>query len=284
MLDVQDLLSFLEIAPPGAAASALFAPAPGLRALNRLISAYTQKIPWESASRIVRCAEIDQIAQRPREPEAFWQDAMTSGCGGTCFESNFAFFALLTALGYRGYLTVNDMGEQRGCHSAIVLDVQGSKRLVDVGIPLLAALPVDPRRTTRRPSLLHTYSVHPDGPDRYQIQRTHHPHPNIYTLLDTPLSEAAYRRVVEQDYGPQGLFLNRVVLVKRIGGRLWRFNSAELPYHLESFGPSDHQELPLPPGQVVERLAQTFAIDPAILEKALAVVETQPSGGTNRSE
>jgi hypothetical protein len=34
----------------------------------------------------------------------------------------------------------------------------------------------------------------------------------------------------------------------------------------------------------VERLAQTFAIDPAILEKALAVVETQPSGGTNRSE
>lgn len=71
--------------------------------------------------------------------EEFWSDALQHGFGGTCYESSLAFYGLLDALGYEGYLTVNDMGDSRGCHAAIVLLLNGQKYLVDITIPIHAA-------------------------------------------------------------------------------------------------------------------------------------------------
>ncbi|MCA9956361.1 MAG: arylamine N-acetyltransferase, partial [Anaerolineales bacterium] len=109
---------------------------PTLPALEKLLAAYYCTVPWESIFRIVQRAEDPS----PRWPEQFWREAMTQGAGGTCFESNYAFFALLQTLGYDGYLTINNMGESIGCHTAVVIVLDGQKWLVDVGIPLYALL------------------------------------------------------------------------------------------------------------------------------------------------
>ena len=249
---------------------------PGLRQLNRLIQAYTRKVPWESVFRIAKRASTPDPALCPRWPDEFWQDAINLGGGGTCFESNYTFFQLLQQLGYNGYLTVNDMGEERGCHAAIIVQLGERKLLVDVGIPLLAALPIDPGRVTRRSTWLTTYSVRPDGTDRFQILRTHHPKPNIYTLLDTPVSDADFRRVLAQDYGEGGRFLDRVIVVKVIGERLWRFSSSELPYRLETFGRDGKQEIPLPPEQAAAVLAETFHMDAQKIEEAFKRLPETP--------
>lgn len=262
MFDEAEVLKFLEVA----------AGQPDTGLLDRLIRAYVRKVPWESAFRIAKRAMTSDLSLCPRWPGEFWRDAMVSGGGGTCFESNYAFFHLLQKLGYSGYLTVNDMGEQRGCHSAIILSLGGQKVLVDVGIPLQAALNIDPGGAARRKTWLHTYTIRPDGAGRYQVLRSNHPKPNIYTLLDTPVAEAAYRQVVGQDYGEAGLFLDRVILVKVIGERLWRFNSAETPYRLESFTRYDRQELPISPGEETKRLAERFHMDEGKLGTALRVV------------
>lgn len=268
-----DILDFLECAPGR----------PGVRHLNRLIHAYVRKVPWESAFRIAKRAETPETAQCPRYPYEFWRDAMTSGGGGTCFESNYAFFDLLKKLGYSGYLTVNDMGDEIGCHSAIVVEVDGRKVLVDVGIPLQTVLPFGPDRLTRRTTWLHTYTVRPDGTgppgershNLYQIERSHHPMRNIYTLLDKPVPGAEYRKVMEQDYGEGGLFLDRVIIVKVIGDRLWRFNSQETPYRLEAFTRGEKQEYLIPPEGLSRSLAKHFQMDERKIEVALAVVEKQ---------
>jgi hypothetical protein len=49
---------------------------PGLRALNGLIAAYVQKVPWESVFRIVKRQRTPQVSDRPRWPEEFWTDAI----------------------------------------------------------------------------------------------------------------------------------------------------------------------------------------------------------------
>jgi N-acetyltransferase len=262
MYTATDILAFLECPPAS----------PEIRSLNRLVEAYVHKVPWESVFRIAKCASTPETAQRPRWPDEFWQDAIQSGGGGTCFESNYAFYWLLQQLGYTGYLTVNDMGEQRGCHAAIILQLDGRKYLADVGIPLLVALPIEPARETRRATWLHTYTLRPDGVDRYQVLRSRHPKPNIYTLLDSSVGEPAYRRVVEQDYGETGLFLDQVILVKIIGDRLWRFSSKDLPYRIEWFSGVDRGEVPIPPGGAAKMLAKSFRVDQGRIEAALKVV------------
>jgi hypothetical protein len=263
MIEASTLLSFFGLPP---------AP-PSIRALNQLIDAYICKVPWESVLRIVKRAATPDTARCPRWPDEFWQDTFQFGGGGTCFESNYAFFQLLQSLGYRGYLTVNDMGEQRACHAASVILLDGRRYLVDVSIPLLCALPLDPVRITRRATWLHTYTVQPAGPQRFQILRSRHPKPNIYTLLDTPLTDAAYRQVLTQDYGPQGLFLDRVIIVKIIAGRLWRFSSQDQPYRIESFGRDGRQEIPIPPGQAAHRVAECFGMNAGKIAAAFGALK-----------
>lgn len=261
MLDTGEVLRYLECS-----AGPL-----GIRHLNRLIRSYVRKVPWESVTRIVQHASLEP-ALCPRWPEAFWHDAIRHGTGGTCFESNYAFSQLLQQLGYTGYLTINDMGTQRGCHSAILLHLDRRKLLVDIAIPLLVTLQIDPTRITRRSTWLHSYTVQPDGADRYQILRSRHPKRNIYTLLDTPVPEAGYRQVVARDYEQTGLFLDRVIIVKIIGERLWRFSSADQPFRLESFGQHDRQEIEVPSEHAAAILSEHFGMPEERIAAALQAV------------
>ena len=242
---------------------------PTLRRLNRLISAYVRAVPWESAFRIARRTVTEPTTACGRWPAEFWRDAIERGGGGTCFESNYAFLSLLHALGYNGYLTINDMGSQCACHTAIIVTIDSAKYLVDVGIPIHCAVPLNPQATTRRRSAFHTYIARPAGEQRYEVERTHHPKRNIYTLLDQPIPLAAYELAVEQDYGPNGLFLDRVVITKIIDDVIWRFNSAEQPYTLESFDMAGaKQAMPLP-HEPAATLAAHFGMDEAIIAQAL---------------
>lgn len=243
---------------------------PSIRQLNRLIAAYARRVPWESASRIARRQHVAATRECPRWPAEFWSSALARGTGGTCFESNLAFRSLLSALGYSSVMTINDMGETRACHSALIVTLGGVRYLVDVGIPLHVAVRID-ERISRRTGPFHTYSVCPDGPRRYQIERSRHPMRNIYTLFDQPVAEHDYTQATIDDYGEQGLFLNRVVLTKIIDNAVWRFSSSETPYRLECFTRAGKGEQPLP-DDCAAMLAQHFGMAVGIIRDALAAV------------
>ena len=240
--------------------------------LDALVTAYTRTVPWESAFRIAKRARTPDTATCPRWPAEFWRDVLTYGGGGTCFESNYAFFSLLRALGYEGYLTINNMGKTIGCHTAIVLPMGGQWWLADVGIPLYVPLRINPEAPTHRQSPFHTYTVRPDGPSRYQVERTRHPQPNIFTLIDTPVPDAAYRAATTADYGPDGHFLNRVIVTKVVDGQVWRFCSSERPLHLETFPDGRRIDRSLD-GDVAKAVADHFSMDVAMVRAALAAVE-----------
>lgn len=160
---VKKILDYLDCPPQ----------APTLRYLNRLIDAYIRQVPWESVSRIVKRHATLEIKKCPRLPEEFWHQAMQHGFGGTCYESSMAFYALLMSLGYEGYLTVNDMGDSRGCHAAITILLDRQKYLVDVTIPVHAAVRINPCKVTRRQTPLYNYTLHPMRKNVYQVKRSH---------------------------------------------------------------------------------------------------------------
>lgn len=244
--------------------------APELGYLNRLIRAYTRKVPWESVSRIIKRHTTLVSADCPRWPEEFWQDAIQYGFGGTCFESSLAFFRLLASLGYEGYLTVNDMGTTRACHAAIVLSLNGRKYLVDITIPVHGAVEINPHKITTKHTDFHDYTLIPMGEDVYQVERSHHSHKYAFTLIDRPVDLPDYQAIVEKDYTDTGFFLKSVVMVKVIDDKVWRFFSDHKPYRLESFNKEGRTEIVLSPERLPGSLAQQYQMPEDKISAALS--------------
>lgn len=253
--------------------------APTLRDLNRLIEAYIRKVPWESVSRIIKHRAARSSADCPRWPQEFWRDALQSGLGGTCFESSLALYSLLTAIGYAGYLTVNDMGDTRACHAALVIYLDGQKYLVDNTIPIHRAVRFAQHEITRQRTPFHNYTIRPVGENRYEIERSHHPQRNPFTLIDIPVSLADYCAIVENDYTPAGFFLDRVVMTKIIDDKAWRFMSHFRPYKLESFDRAGKSEIFLPPERLAPALAEKFHLPEDKISAAFLGLEDNRAGG-----
>lgn len=240
---------------------------PTLTLLEALVNAYIRNVPWETAFRIVKRATTVETAVCPRWPEEFWTDALEKGGGGTCFESNYAFSSLLQSLGYESYLTINNMGESIGCHTAIIVLVDGQKWLVDAGFPLYALLPINPHHITHQTTQFMQYTIRPDGPGIYQIEQHPHPNPNAFTLIDRPVPDAVYRAATTADYGPDGFFLDRIVVNKVVAEKTWRFNSAEEPWRLNRFVNGVRTDIAMN-GDVATAVAHHFNMDEKIVQAA----------------
>jgi hypothetical protein len=250
---------------------------PTLRYMNRLIHAYIRRVPWESVSRIVKRHATPDIEDCPRLPEEFWIDALERGFGGTCYESSLAFYSLLISLGYEGYLTVNDMGETRGCHAAITILFGEQKYLVDVTIPVHAAVQINLRRITRRRTPLYSYTIRPVRENVYEVTRSRHPKRIAFTLIDIPVSLPAYHVVVQNDYMETGHFNKSVVINKVINNKTTRFFSDNKPYKLERFDGHGKQEMPLRIATLPRALAETFNMPEGAIAEALSnIQETIP--------
>jgi arylamine N-acetyltransferase len=267
---VTSILSFLDVANNRPA---------DLPLLDSLVGAYTRSVPWESAFRIAKKArvmddpDLGELVDSVRWPAEFWNDAINRGGGGTCFESNYAFFTLLKALGYKGYLTINNMGDSIGCHTAIVLNINGCRWIADVGLPLYVPLLLDPAQETERDSLFHHYTVRPGGGGTYQIDRDRHPKSNCFTLVDLPVDDKVYRSATIKDYGPNGHFLDRVIVNMVIDDQVWRFNSDELPLHLECFHNDRRTNYPLKQNNPQVAIAERFGLDQEVVQIALSAVQ-----------
>jgi arylamine N-acetyltransferase len=159
------------------------------------------------------------------------------------------------------------MGDSIGCHTAIIILIDGQKWLVDAGFPLYAPLPVSPCGTMHRTSQFMQYAVQPDRLGIYQIKQ--HPHPNqtAFTLIDQPVTDAVYRAATTADYGPNGLFLDRIVVNKVIADETWRFNSGEVPWRLNRFVNGVRTDVAVD-GNVATAVAQHFNINETVVQAA----------------
>lgn len=249
--------------------------APDHAFLDALLDAYVRTAPWETVFRIAKREKTAVTADCPRWPAEFWHDVMERGGGGTCFESNYAFFSLLLTLGFDGYLTINNMGESQGCHTAIILFLDGQKWLVDVGIPLYAPIAIDPDETVEKTTAFMRYTVMPEGNGRYEISQHPHPKPYVFTLIDQPVTDSVYRAATIADYGADGLFLDKIIVNKIMDERMWRFNSTIIPTCFESFADGERIEK-LIEGDVETAVSQKFGMEKTAVGIALNAVSLFP--------
>lgn len=244
---------------------------PTVAALDALLAAWAERIPWESASRIALHQDPGAPADYARLPGQFFADALRWGSGGTCFESNLALRTLLAALGFEVTLHFCDMGEQRDPHCATLVVIDNTAYLADMGYPVAAALPLDPAAPTERTTPAAIFRAIPQAGARWEIRRMGRNgyDDQAFMLKRAPVNADTFLARLLRDHEPDGFFLDEVILSRTGPEGMLRYSEGK---GLVRRTPDGETEVALSADEAADlprTLARLFAFDEGILRRAL---------------
>lgn len=245
---------------------------PSVDYLQKLITAYTTTVPWESLSRILRKDKLIEPEKCFRLEAEFWKDAITYGLGGTCYESNLAFDYLLASLGFETYLTINEVKDKGSFHSAIIVIINATKFIADIGYPLYAPIPLNKGKATFVKQQKIEYCATYLSEDSYVIENRPHPKPYLYHLTDKQVCRNNYLETGIDDYGEKGLFLDRIIIRKVKQGIPTRFDSEDLPFNIHQLQNGLKTKQYLDRENSIATLSEFYNINIDILEQAFQLL------------
>lgn len=236
---------------------------PSHRFLERLFHRFNARVPFESASKILRDADVADPAEKPRVPDVFWGDFLEKGTGGTCYARVAAFDALASNLGFSTRKALGRV-EKDFDHAALVVETEGGEWIADVGFPLPALVPIGGGEVeteitalsateTERGLLVRFLSGVPDGPRRLEIFRA-------------PVPEEEFLARWRSTFRPESKFLRNVSLHRRETSRVMTFTRGEVridDLHTRTRIPLTDDR----PG----RLAELFGIEADVLRRAFSI-------------
>ncbi len=247
-------------APAGLDALGLSVRAPDLSFLREIYRAFSSQVPFESASKIVRDRQVEDLADKPRRPGTFWKDFEELGAGGTCFARVAAFEELLRQLGFSSKLLLGEIRSPES-HAALLVTLDDTDWLVDAGYPLPDILPFEPadletprghlRMALSGDSATIVFASGPEAGRRIRFDRR---------AVTRQQFEAAWRRT----FSPDSIFLTDVILRREIEGRVLRFHRGEV----QILDASSRTRVPLLE-QRSRKLAEIFGIEEELLSGAL---------------
>jgi arylamine N-acetyltransferase len=249
---VEDVLDGLELS----------AEEPSHRYLERLFGRFNARVPFETASKILRDADVSNPTEKPRVPDVFWNDFLESGTGGTCYARVAAFDALLSSLGFSTRIAFGRVQVDFD-HAALFVALGGGEWIADVGFPLPALLParggevetevatLSATQTDRGIGVQFTAGV-PEGPRRLEIFR------------DT-VSGDEFAERWRETFRPDSKFLTAVSIHRRDGPRVLTFARGEVRVY------DRHSRTRIPLfGDRPRRLAEIFGVDDQVLRRAFS--------------
>ena len=240
--------------------------APGIGYLQALFARFNERVPFESASKIARNADVPRLEEKARTPEIFWADYLASGAGGTCFARVAAFEALLSELQFAARFALGRVQADFD-HAALRVSLEGRAWIADAGFPLPALLPDDASETeeieTPRGSLRVTPGLRgrrveilggvPEGPRELEI-------------FNAPVSPAEFLKKWEKTWRPDSKFLTSVVLHREKDGRAVSFASGEI--RVDDRHSRTRMPLAAPRAPALE---EQFGVARELLERAFAI-------------
>jgi hypothetical protein len=239
---------------------------PGIGYLEALFARFNERVPFESASKIVRNADVSRLESKSRTPEIFWSDHIESGAGGTCFARVAAFDALLAGVGFVRRPVLGRVQSDFD-HAALRVTLEGREWIADVGFPLPALLPggaevieevETPRGSLRATPVARGLRVEilggvPEGPRELE-------------LFDAPVTAEEFLEKWRKTWRQDSKFLNAVLLRREKDGRAVSFAAGEI--RVDDRHSRTRIPLAVPRGPALE---EQFGVAREILERALAI-------------
>ena len=252
-LPIEDILEALGLAP---------AP-PSLTFLQALFARFNDRVPFESASKIVRDAAVADPDAKPRLPEVFWKEHLETGAGGTCFARVAAFESLLSRSGFdcRAVLgrVLSDFD-----HASLLVRFGGEEWICDVGFPLPGLLHCEDSETETGRGTLRVVRAErgfrirflggvPEGPRELEI-------------FPARVSPEEFSRRWRQTFHRPSKFLEAVSLFREREARAVSFSGGEI--RVDDLHSRTRIPLPSPRAKILE---EQFGVDAGLLERAFAI-------------
>ena len=236
---------------------------PSLAFLERLFSRFNARVPFETASKILRSADVSDPDEKPRLPDVFWNDFLEHGTGGTCYARVAAFDELLSALGFASRKGLGKVTKDFD-HAALFVVTGGTEWIADVGFPLPALLPanggeidseITPISVTSNPRAVEVRFLAgvPEGPRRLEIFRG-------------AVSEDEFLALWRKTFRADAKFLSAVSILRHDGPRVLTFAHGEVRVDDRH----SRARIPILAGRP-RRLAELFGIDEDVLSRAFAL-------------
>lgn len=108
-----------------------------LAGLSALYYAWCRKIPFDNSLKMIDVRSSSPGPLAGSKPDAFFENWLRYGSGGTCWSGNGGLYALLSALGFeasRGVATMLVAPDLPPNHGTVVVDFQNARYLVDASI------------------------------------------------------------------------------------------------------------------------------------------------------
>jgi len=140
-----------------------------LEGLGQLTRAQVRTVPFESITSILRRAAHPFGPVPGLDTDALLQAWVDRRGGGVCFEVVATFLRVLRSFGFQAR-PINAQISWPGSHQALIVDLEGSRYLVDVGngAPFLDPIPLDGQSEVRYAGLAYRFGPDPDSDDWIQ--------------------------------------------------------------------------------------------------------------------
>lgn len=230
--------------------------------LERLFTRFNERVPFETASKILRDAHVPDLAEKPRRPDIFWKEHLELGTGGTCFARVAAFEDLLARLGFSVRRVLGAV-ESDFDHAALMVDLAGEEWICDVGFPLPVLLrPVEGEVETVLGDLRLSAG---DRGVRIEFSEGVPEGPRAVEIFNAPVSAEEFWQRWGDTFRPGSHFLSGVFLRKLLENRAISFSRGELRVD------DRHSRARIPlPGPRAARLEELFGVDSGVIARALA--------------
>ncbi|HEX9305242.1 MAG TPA: arylamine N-acetyltransferase [Thermoanaerobaculia bacterium] len=236
---------------------------PSTEFLETLFRRFLARVPFETASKILRNADVADPAAGPRTPDVFWRDFLERGTGGTCYARVAAFDALARELDFATRKALGRV-EKDFDHAALLISIGAKEWIADVGFPLPALVPACGGEVetevlglsaaeSERGTLVRFSSGIPDGPRHLEVFRD-------------PVSEEEFFDHWRRTFRPDSKFLRNVSLQRRHAARVATFSRGEVRVddrHTRTRIPISDDR----PG----KLAELFGIEEGVLRRAFSI-------------
>ena len=257
--------------PPGLEALDLPARRPDLPFLREVFRTFNQRIPFESASKIVRDRRLAAVDEKLRRPDVFWGEFRELGAGGTCFARTAALGELLGELGFTVCVLLGDIQSPRN-HAALRVDLGGRQWLVDAGYPLPEIFELAPGEHETSVGTLRIER----SPESWELLFVSGPEAGRRIVFELgPVSAQEFDAAWRRTFVRTSLFLSSVVLRREIDGRVMRFHAGEV----QILDASSRCRIPLGVNRA-RTLSDAFDIDEDLLVRALECTgDPDPAAG-----
>jgi N-acetyltransferase len=253
MIPLDEVLEALELPRAG----------PGIGYLRSLFARFNERIPFETASKIARHADVSDPREKPRRPDVFWADHFARGTGGTCFARVAAFDALASRLGFEARVALGRVLTDFD-HAALLVTASGEDWICDVGFPLPALLPC---REGEAESALGALRVtRTTGGWRVEMLEGVPEGPRSLEIFAAPVDSGDFDRHWESTFRAESKFLNAVSLRAERSGRTISFAAGEV--RVDDLHSRTRIPLPRPRAPILE---EQFGVDRDLLERAFSL-------------